>query len=64
MNFEGIGRYVAARVTEPSTWRGLVLVLTAVGAQISPEQGEAIIAIGLFGAGLIGAGLPDPKDKP
>lgn len=61
MNFEAIGRYVVGQAKEPSTWRGIVLILTAIGAQISPQQGEAIMALGLFMAGMIGAAFPDKK---
>lgn len=47
--------YLIARFKEASTWRGLVLVATACGVAISTEQQEAIIAMGLLVAGLIGA---------
>lgn len=56
--------YVIARLQEASTWRGLVLVATAFGAALSPEQQEAIITVGLLVAGLIGALLPDAKNRP
>lgn len=46
--------YVKARLQEPSTWRGLVLIATAFGVPIAPELGEAIITIGLALAGGIG----------
>lgn len=51
--------YLLARLQEPSTWRGLVLIATACGAILSPEQQEAIIAGGLLLAGLIGAATPE-----
>lgn len=53
--------YLTARLHEASTWRGIVLLLTAAGVGISPEQGEAIIAGGLAFAGLLAAFLPDSK---
>ena len=56
--------YAIARLQEASTWRGLVLVATAFGAALSPEQQEAIITVGLLVAGLIGALLPDAKNRP
>lgn len=56
--------YVITRLQEASTWRGLVLVATAFGAALSPEQQEAIITVGLLVAGLIGALLPDAKNRP
>lgn len=61
MNYEALGRYIAARAGEASTWRGIVLILTAIGVQFSPEQAEAVVAAGLFVSGLIGAAFPDPK---
>ena len=56
--------YVIARLQEASTWRGLVLVATAFGAALSPEQQEAIVTVGLLVAGLLGALLPDAKSRP
>lgn len=50
--------YLLARLQEPSTWRGFVLIATACGAVLSPDQQEAIISGGLLLAGLIGACLP------
>lgn len=38
---------------EANTWRGLILILTAVGIQIEPEQQAAIISAGMALAGLI-----------
>ena len=54
--------YIVARLQEPTTWRGLVLVVTAFGMQLAPEKQEAIIAAGLLIAGVIGAAVPD-RDK-
>ena len=56
--------YLLARLQEPSTWRGLVLIATALGAVLSPDQQEAIITGGLLVSGLIGAASPDqPKEQ-
>lgn len=41
------------RLKEQSTWRGIILVLTAVGVKFEPSQAEAIIASGLAIVGLI-----------
>ena len=41
------------RLTENSTWRGLILVATALGLKLDPEHQEAIIAAGLSLVGLI-----------
>lgn len=54
--------YLVKRLSEPSTWRGIILLLTSCGASIEPTQAESIIFIGLFVAGLLGALTPDKKD--
>lgn len=51
--------YILDRAKEPSTWRGLVLLLTAIGVPIAPAMAEAIISVGLAVAGLIGVAAPD-----
>lgn len=51
--------YMLTRLKEPSTYRGIVLCLTAFGILISPKQIEAITFIGLMIAGLLGATTPD-----
>jgi hypothetical protein len=40
-------------MSAPSSWRGLVVVLTGAGAAISPAHSEAIVSGGLILAGLI-----------
>ena len=55
--------YFLARLKEPSTWRGIIAVLTAFGVTFSPEQVEFIISIGLAGIGLVGALFPDKINK-
>ena len=55
--------YLLARLQEPSTWRGIMLIVTALGTALSPDQQEAIVAGGLLVAGLIGAALPDQKSR-
>ena len=53
---------ILEKLSENSTWRGLILVITGLGAAVNPDLREAIVTIGLFAAGLIGAALPDkPK---
>ncbi len=45
--------YLLDRLNENSTWRGILLVLTALfGVSVTPEHQEAIVAAGL---GLVGA---------
>ena len=55
--------YILARLQEPSTWRGLVLIASALGAALSPDQQEAIVTGGLLFAGIIGAAVPDKSSK-
>lgn len=45
--------YLLNRLAENSTWRGIVLLLTALGVALSPEQGEKIVAAGLAIVGAI-----------
>jgi len=51
--------YFLARAKEPSTWRGAILFLTAIGVPIAPQMAEAVISTGLAVAGLIGVVAPD-----
>lgn len=53
--------FILARGKEASTWRGIVALVTAGGIAISPEQGEAIIALGLAVIGAIGVFTADKK---
>ena len=57
-------QYLLDRAKEPSTWRGLVLILTAFGTALSPDQKEAIVAGGLGLAGLLGALTKDGTKEP
>lgn len=52
-------QYFLQRLREPSTWRGIVMIVTATGVAISPEQEEAIISLGLALSGIIGVGTVD-----
>lgn len=45
--------WILDRLSENSTWRGIILVLTAAGVQIAPDLANAIIATGLSVVGLI-----------
>lgn len=56
--------YLVQRLQEPSTWRGLILLLTAAGVSLEPALAEAIIATGLALAGLVGVLTRDiPTDS-
>jgi hypothetical protein len=43
--------YLADRLSENSTWRGLILFATGIGITIEPEMATKITAVGL---GIIG----------
>lgn len=44
--------YLLDRLSENSTWRGIILVATALGVQLEPQLQNHIVATGL---GLVGA---------
>jgi hypothetical protein len=48
------------RLKEETTWAGIISVIAAAGIMLSPEQSEAIIALGMA---LVGAVLAWRKDK-
>ncbi len=56
--------YLLERLKEPSSWRGLVMLATSVGLGLSPEQANAIIAVGTAVAGAIGVFAPNKVGKP
>lgn len=51
--------YILDRAKEASTWRGIILVLTAVGVPVAPALSDAIITFGLGLAGLVGVVTKD-----
>jgi len=51
--------YLLERLKEPSTWRGLTALLTAVGVALSPEQVNAIVGAGLALMGVLGVFTKD-----
>lgn len=46
--------WIVARLREPSSWRGLIWLLTACGVTLRPEIWEQITAVGMAAAGLLG----------
>ena len=40
-------QYILERLKEPSTWRGIVMLLTAAGIPIAPQMQDVIISAGL-----------------
>ncbi len=61
MDLASLKTYALARAQEASTWRGIVLLVTAAGTQIKPELQELIVAVGIRPAGALGAAFPDKK---
>ena len=55
--------YFIQRLSEPSTWRGILAILTGCGIALSPAQAAAITAGGLALIGLVGAFSPDKKKE-
>lgn len=46
--------YFIERMKEPSTWRGILLFLTAMGVPIAPDLANHIVTAGLALAGIVG----------
>jgi hypothetical protein len=55
--------YFIARLKEPSTWRGLILLATSFGMHLSPDQSYAIASLGIALAGGIGVVSPERVRK-
>lgn len=56
-------KYLIERLKEPSTWRGLIMVATGLGAGWSPESQTLIVSTGVALAGVVGTILPDSWKK-
>lgn len=55
-------KWLLKRLHEPSTWRGLVWLATFAGLSLRPDQADAIVAVGIAVAGLLGVFTSDaPK---
>lgn len=54
------GHYLTARLLEPSTWRGLILIVSAGSwaAMDSSSKGEFVMQCGLIIAGVVQTILP------
>lgn len=57
-------KWLLARLSEPSTWRGLIWLATAAGVTLSPEAWDQIVVIGMAVAGLIGILTADKSRGP
>lgn len=57
---------VLTRLQEPSTWRGIIWLLSALGVTIRPELWDSIAAAGMAVVGLLGllADDPPPRNDP
>ena len=55
--------YLLARLKEPSTWRGIILIMTSAGVGIEPAMADAIIGAGIGLAGLVGVVTADKKPE-
>lgn len=55
--------YILDRLTERSTWLGLIALATAGGAVVEQELAEQLIAAGMAVAGLIGVLTRDRKQE-
>lgn len=55
--------FILERGKEASTWRGLMALVTAVGIAVSPELGEAIVALGLAVIGILGVLTKDKTNE-
>ena len=51
--------FLKARLTEPSTWRGVFALLGAAGIALSPGQQDAILIVVLGVLGVLGIGTKD-----
>ena len=53
-------KFILARLSEVSTYKGIALALTGLGLYVSPEMAAAVTSIGLGITGLIGILTADP----
>lgn len=52
------------RLSQESTWRGIIAIATGFGATINPEKADAIIALGLLVIGIINVAKDRPPPPP
>ncbi len=55
--------WLAARLNEGSTYRGMTWILTAFGIALNPDHMAVIVAFGSALAGLIGIICPEAKQQ-
>jgi hypothetical protein len=56
--------YIVNRFAEASTWRGIVMLFTALGVTLNSAQTAAIVSAGMALAGLIAVFVPDQPNAP
>ncbi len=56
-------RYLLDRLSEPSTWRGFIMLATGFGVAMSPETIEQVVVAGTAMTGLIGMFTTDGGQK-
>lgn len=56
-------KFILGRLKEPSTYRGIALILTAAGINIAPELMTEIVSVGMGTAGIIGVVTKDKKEE-
>lgn len=61
IDFKAMGRYALTRLTERTTWIGLIGLVSAAGVVVQPALAEQIAAAGM---GLAGILLIVTQDKP
>jgi hypothetical protein len=59
---EKVRDYLLLQLKDGTTWRGLTLVATGLGAKVAPEHVEAIVTGGVLVAGILGVIWP-PDSK-
>ena len=55
--------YAIDRLSENSTWRGILMIGTALGVKTNPEMAYQIITVGLSTVGLINVLRKQPKSS-
>ena len=56
-------KWIRARLSEPSTYRGITWLLTAIGITVNPPLAAAIAAVGMAAVGIIDAIKADEKNR-
>lgn len=51
--WQRVWAYILQRLGEPSTWAGIVAVITGLGMNVTPEKAEAIAMIGTTLSGIL-----------